>query len=98
MQGSAEAVCASLEGMASSVVDVKAVPAGLGPISTADVDMAVGMGATVLGFNVKNSNSAVVSRAKQKGVAVLRQNVIYHMIQEVLPFPGNCCLICSLRS
>ena len=71
--------------MSSSLVSVKAVQAGLGPISMADVDMAVGMEGTILGFNVKNSNNAVISQAKQKGVPILRDNVIYHVIQEVNP-------------
>lgn len=84
LQGSAEALCASLEGMSGSLVSVKAVQAGLGPISMADVDMAVGMEGTILGFNVKNSNNAVINQAKQKGIAILRNNVIYHVIQEVL--------------
>ena len=83
VQGSAEAICASLEGMGSSLVGVKAVPAGLGPVSMADIDMAVGMEGTILSFNVRNSNAAVLSQAKQRGVNILRNNVIYHMIQEV---------------
>lgn len=84
-QGSAEAICASLDGMSSEVVSVKAIPAGLGPISMADIDMAIGMGGTVLGFNVKASNSAVTAQAKQRGVPIIRNNVIYHVIQEVRP-------------
>ena len=78
--------------MSSSLVSVKAVQAGLGPISMADVDMAVGMEGSILGFNVKNSNNAVTTQAKQKGVAILRNNVIYHVIQEVRHFCSACLL------
>lgn len=84
--------------MGSSIVGVKAIPAGLGPVSMADVDMAVGMEATILGFNVKNSNSAVVSQAKQRGVSILRNNVIYHMIQEVGDCSHSALSACGLLS
>lgn len=82
-QGSAEAVCASLEALGSEIVTVKAVPVGLGPLSTADVEMAVSMGAHIIGFNVKASNAAVDAQAKQRGVPILRHNVIYHLLEEV---------------
>ena len=87
-------MCASLEALGSEIVTVKAVLVGLGPLSTADVEMAVSMGAHIIGFNVKASNAAVDAQAKQRGVPILRHNVIYHLLEEVwtatcicLPFP-----------
>lgn len=84
MQGSLEAVCASLEAMSTDIVHVKAVQAGLGPVSTADVDMAVSMEARVVGFNIRASNAVASAQAKQRNVSILRQDVIYHLLQEVL--------------
>ena len=91
LQGSAEAVCASLEALGSEIVTVKGVPVGLGPLSTADVEMAVSMGAHIIGFNVKASNAAVDAQAKQRGVPILRHNVIYHLLEEVWPAMCICC-------
>jgi translation initiation factor IF-2 len=89
LQGSAEAICASLEALGSDIVTVKAVPVGLGPLSTADIEMAVSTGAHVVGFNIKPSNAAVDAQAKQKNVPILRHNIIYHLLQEVSPHPSS---------
>lgn len=98
MQGSAEAVAASLEALSSQAVTVKAVQAGLGAVCMSDIDMAVSMGAKVVAFNVKASNSAVNSQAKQRDVRVLRHNIIYHLLQEARPAVTDATAACGRRS
>ena len=83
MQGSAEAIAASLEALSSEIVSVKAIQAGLGAITTSDVDNAISMGAKIVGFNVKPANGAVDSQAKQKDIQIVKHNIIYHLLQEV---------------
>ncbi len=43
---------------------------GVGPITLSDVQLAVPMGARILGFNVRTSGADVDSKAKQHGVEV----------------------------
>ena len=74
-----------MEALSGETVVVKAVQAGLGPVSTSDIDTAVSMGARIVAFNVKGSVAAVDSQAKRRSVPVLRHNVIYHILQEAGP-------------
>lgn len=83
VQGSAEAIQASLEALSSDIVNVKVIQGGLGPITTSDISQAVTLGAKVVGFHAKNANAAVEQQAKQNKVQIMRHDVIYHMLQEV---------------
>ena len=82
-QGSAEAVQASVEALSSEIVTVKAASVGVGPVSVSDVQQASAMGTRILAFNVKSAVTAVDALAKKEGVSILRDRVIYSLLQEV---------------
>lgn len=79
MLGSAEAIVESLEKIEQSKVDVCIVKQGLGNITEADVEQAQGLGAHLVGFNVKlmpEANKLAVS----KGIEVKTFNIIYDLL------------------
>ena len=59
------------------------VHVGVGPVSHSDVQLAVPLGAKVLGFNVRPAGADVEALAKQHGVEVRCQRVIYGLLEDV---------------
>ncbi|MFH1866560.1 MAG: translation initiation factor IF-2 [Patescibacteria group bacterium] len=80
--GSREAIIDSLKKLSTSGVEVKVVKAGLGNITEADIALAEGVGALVLGFHVLVVPQAQ-SLAKEKKVFVQSYTVIYDLLDEV---------------
>jgi translation initiation factor IF-2 len=82
VQGSAEAVKASLQKLSNDEVRVKVIHAGVGAISESDILLASTSGAIVVGFNVRPDTSAAASAARAK-VDMRMYRVIYDCINEI---------------
>ena len=67
VQGSAEAVKASLEKISNDEVRVKVIHAGVGAVSESDILLASTAGAIVVGFNVRADAAAQAKREPRKG-------------------------------
>ena len=82
VQGSAEAVKASLEKISNDEVRVKVIHAGVGAISENDVLLASTSNAIIVGFNVRPDPVAAASAARAK-VDMRMYRVIYDAINEI---------------
>ncbi len=82
VQGSAEAVKASLEKISNEEVRVRVIHCAVGAISESDVMLAGTSGAIIVGFNVRPDNNAKDS-APRMGVDMRMYRVIYDAINEI---------------
>ena len=82
VQGSAEAVKASLEKITNEEVRVKVIHSAVGAINESDVMLAATSGAIIVGFNVRPDNAARDSAARSN-VDMRMYRVIYDCINEI---------------
>ena len=82
VQGSAEAVKASLEKITNDEVCVKVIHSGVGAINESDVMLAATSGAIIVGFNVRPDSTAKAT-AEREGVDLRLYRVIYDAIADV---------------
>ena len=82
VQGSAEAVKASLEKISNDEVRVKVIHSAVGAINESDVMLAATSGAIIVGFNVRPDNAARDYAARNK-VDMRMYRVIYDCINEI---------------
>ena len=82
VQGSAEAVKASLEKISNDEVRVKVIHAGVGAINESDILLASTSNAIVVGFNVRPNDQAQAA-AKRDKVDIRMYRVIYDAINEI---------------
>ena len=82
VDGSAEAVKASLEKITNEEVRVKVIHSGVGAINESDVMLAATSGAIIVGFNVRPDNAASESAARSN-VDMRMYRVIYDCINEI---------------
>ncbi len=82
VQGSAEAVKASLEKLSNEEVRVRVIHCAVGAISENDVMLAATSNAIIVGFNVRPDNNARDSAARMK-VDMRMYRVIYDCINEI---------------
>jgi len=82
VQGSAEAVKASLEKISNEEVRVRVIHCAVGAISESDVMLASTSGAIIVGFNVRPDANAKESAARMK-VDMRMYRVIYDAINEI---------------
>ena len=82
VQGSAEAVKASLEKISNEEVRVRVIHAGVGAINESDILLASTAGAIIVGFNVRPDAGAQVS-AQRTEVDMRFYRVIYDAIDEI---------------
>ncbi len=82
VQGSAEAVKASLEKLSNNEVRVKVIHSATGGITESDVMLASASDAIVVGFNVRPDKNAMDSAEDQK-VDIRTYRVIYECIEEI---------------
>ncbi len=82
VQGSAEAVKASLEKISNEEVRVKVIHAGVGAINESDILLASTAGAIVVGFNVR-ADAAAQASAQRSKVDMRFYRVIYDAIDEI---------------
>ena len=82
VQGSAEAVKASLEKISNEEVRVRVIHAGVGAINESDILLASTSNAIVVGFNVRPDAAAAAS-AQRANVDLRMYRVIYDAIDEI---------------
>ncbi|MBQ6851550.1 MAG: translation initiation factor IF-2 [Oscillospiraceae bacterium] len=82
VQGSAEAVKASLEKISNEEVRVRVIHTGVGAINESDILLASTAGAIIVGFNVRPDAGAQVS-AQRTAVDMRFYRVIYDAIDEI---------------
>ena len=82
VQGSAEAVKASLEKLSNEEVRVRVIHAGVGAINESDILLASTSGAIIVGFNVRADAGAQASIARSN-VDIRYYRVIYDAIDEI---------------
>ena len=82
VQGSAEAVKASLEKLANEEVRVRVIHAAVGAINESDILLASTSNAIVIGFNVRPDQAAAAS-AVRSNIDMRMYRVIYDAIEEI---------------
>ena len=82
VQGSAEAVKASLEKISNDEVRVKVIHSAVGAINESDVMLAATSGAIIVGFNVR-PDAAARDNAARNDVDIRLYRVIYDCINEI---------------
>jgi translation initiation factor IF-2 len=82
VQGSVEAIAASLKKIDSKKIDLDIVLASAGAISESDILLAKASQAVVIGFNTRTDNAAA-NAAKREGVQIKLYSIIYELIDQV---------------
>ncbi len=82
VQGSVEAIVASLEKLNTEEVAARVIHAGAGGITESDITLAEASGAAVIGFNVRAHKEAR-ALAEQSGIEIRYYNIIYNLIDDV---------------
>ncbi|MDR3730047.1 MAG: translation initiation factor IF-2 [Oscillospiraceae bacterium] len=82
VQGSVEAVKASLEKLSNDEVNVKVIHGGVGAINESDVMLAATSNAIIVGFNVR-PDAAARDNAARSNVDMRMYRVIYDCIDEI---------------
>ncbi len=82
VQGSVEAVRASLEKLSNSEVRVRVIHSGVGGINENDVMLASASNAIIVGFNVRPESNAR-NLAEQQKIDIRLYRVIYECIEEI---------------
>ena len=82
VQGSAEAVKASLEKISNEEVRVRVIHSAVGAINESDVMLANASNAIIVGFNIRPDSAARASATKNE-VDIRLYNIIYDCIEEI---------------
>ncbi len=82
VNGTSEAVKASLEKLSNDEVRVRVIHTGVGAVNEGDVMLASASNAIIVGFNIRPSQAAVDS-AKLQGVDMRMYRVIYDCLEEM---------------
>jgi translation initiation factor IF-2 len=82
VQGSQEALAASLLKLSTEEIKVQLVYAGVGGISESDVNLAIASKAVVVGFNVR-ADAGARKLAENNGIDMRYYNIIYDAVDEL---------------
>ena len=82
VQGSVEAIIATLEKLNTDEVMARIVHAGVGGVTESDVTLAEASGAIILGFNVRAHKEAREA-AERTGIEIRYYNIIYNLVDDV---------------
>jgi translation initiation factor IF-2 len=82
VQGSLEAIIASLNKLATSEVAVRVLHSAVGGINESDVILAKASGAAIIGFNVR-ANPQARDLARRDGVEIRYYSIIYNVIDDL---------------
>ncbi len=82
VQGSVEAIIASLEKLGTDEVGARVVHAGVGGITESDITLAEASNAAVIGFNVRAHKEAR-EEAERAGIEIRYYNIIYNLVDDV---------------
>jgi translation initiation factor IF-2 len=81
VQGSLEAIKASLEKLSTEEAEVRILHAAVGGINESDVTLAKAAGAKIIGFNVR-ANPQAREMAKRDGISITYYSIIYNVIDD----------------
>ena len=82
VQGSVEAIVATLEKLGTEEVIARILHAGVGGITESDVTLAETSGAAIIGFNVRAHKEARAA-AERAGIEIRYYNIIYNLVDDV---------------
>ena len=82
VQGSVEAIVASLNKISNDDIKVRVLSAGVGGITESDVNTAAASGAPIIGFNVR-ANSKAREIAERNKVALKYYDIIYDLLDDI---------------
>jgi translation initiation factor IF-2 len=82
VQGSTEAIRASLEKLSTDEVAVRVLHAAVGGINESDITLAKASNAMIIGFNVR-ANPQARELARRDGVEIRYYSIIYNVIDDV---------------
>ena len=82
VQGSAEAIKTSLEGLGNDEVKARVIYSAAGGISESDVQLAATSGAPIIAFNVR-ANRQAKDLAEREGVEIRYYSIIYSLLDEI---------------
>jgi len=82
VQGSAQAIKSSLEGLGNDEVKARVVYSAAGGISESDVQLAATSGAPIIAFNVR-ANKQAKDLAEREGVEIRYYSIIYGLLDEI---------------
>ncbi|MBZ7938964.1 translation initiation factor IF-2 [Campylobacter sp. W0014] len=89
VQGTLEALKASLEKLRNDEIKVDIIHSGVGGITQSDIELAsASENSIVLGFNIRPTGE-IKERAKDKGVEIKTYNVIYNLLDDVKALLGG---------
>ncbi|MBZ7955930.1 translation initiation factor IF-2 [Campylobacter molothri] len=89
VQGTLEALKASLEKLKNDEIKVNIIHSGVGGITQSDIELAsASENSIVLGFNIRPTGE-IKERAKDKGVEIKTYNVIYNLLDDVKALLGG---------
>jgi translation initiation factor IF-2 len=82
VQGSQEALAASLAKLSTDEVKVQVVHAAVGGISESDVNLAIASKAVIIGFNTR-ADAGARKLAENNGIDIRYYNIIYDAVDEI---------------
>lgn len=82
VQGSLEAITASLNKLGNEEVKVRILHGGVGGINESDVTLARASGGIIIGFNIR-ANAQARDMAKRDGVDIRYYSIIYNVLDDV---------------
>ena len=82
VQGSAEALKASIEKLEVGNVRVSVIRSTVGTITESDIMLATASNAIIYGFNIR-PNAAIRKKAEEEGVEIRLHNIIYKALEEL---------------
>ena len=82
VQGSVEAIIASLDKLGTDEVRARIVHSGAGAITESDISLAEASDAAIIGFNVR-ANAQAKTAADRAGLEIRYYNIIYDLVDDV---------------
>ncbi|UHS57940.1 translation initiation factor IF-2 [Agrobacterium vaccinii] len=82
VQGSVEAIIASLEKLGTDEVRARIIHSGAGAITESDISLAEASNAAIIGFNVR-ANAQARTASERAGIEIRYYNIIYDLVDDV---------------
>ena len=82
VQGSLEAIIASLDKLGNEEVAARVIHGGVGGVTESDVTLASASDAAIIGFNVR-ANKQARDAADRDGIEIRYYNIIYNLVDDV---------------
>ena len=82
VQGSVEAIIASLDKLGTDEVRARIIHSGAGAITESDISLAEASNAAIIGFNVR-ANAQARTASERAGIEIRYYNIIYDLVDDV---------------